>query len=129
MEMCYIFNKHNITFHCYADDVQIYVPLQTRSSAETLVTCLQEVHDWLKNNFLCLNMDKTEVIVFGESPFLNGVDSTIGPLDAYTKSSARNLGFIFDSDFKFEKQISAVVKSGFYHLKLLKPQSSFLGYL
>ncbi len=39
---------------------------------------------------------------------------------------ARNLGILFDSSLKFDKQISAVVKSCFYQLRLLSKVKPFL---
>jgi len=44
-----ILTKHNIPFHCYADDVQIYLPLnQNVNSLQQLMDCLTEIKSWLK---------------------------------------------------------------------------------
>ncbi len=64
-----IFRKHGVSFHCYADDTQIYLPLKQNKHAalESLFACLDEVKTWFSNFFLFLNESKTEVIVFGPS--------------------------------------------------------------
>ncbi|KAI2665842.1 RNA-directed DNA polymerase from mobile element jockey [Labeo rohita] len=63
-----ILRKYDISFHCFADDVQIYMPLKSEnSSTQSLQSCLQEVKDWLKLNFLNLNESKTEIVMFGSS--------------------------------------------------------------
>lgn len=64
-----IFRKHNVSFHCYADDMQIYLPLITEKKhvLNSLSACLDDVKSWLSKKFLFLNSDKSEVIVFGPS--------------------------------------------------------------
>lgn len=64
-----IFRKHGVSFHCYADDMQIYLPLakNTKCAIDTPSACLDDVKSWLSKKFIFLNTDKTEVIVFRAS--------------------------------------------------------------
>lgn len=56
----FIFNKYNISFHCFADDIQIYLPLQTnKDGIIALQTCLKDVESWMESNFLRLNENMT----------------------------------------------------------------------
>ncbi len=50
----------------------------------------------------------------------------LGFLTPYNTQCARNLGILFDSSLKFDKQILAVVKSCFYQLRLLIKVKPFL---
>lgn len=114
-----IFRKHKISFHCFADDVQIYLPLNSKTnSIEALSNCLGEIRDWMSLNFLHLNDKKTEIIIFGK-PDISGLNRAIGPLLSNYSPSVKNLGVIIDSSFKLEKQISSVVKTSFFQLRLL----------
>jgi len=66
--LCDILHKHGIDFHCSADDTQIYISFKPKdvSSACALVEkCIIDVRAWMAINFLCLNDNKTAVIVFG----------------------------------------------------------------
>ena len=108
-----IIRKHNIAFHFYADDLQLYLPLKSADSLQTLLDCLEEVKVWLGSNLLQINNDKTEVIIFGPSKSKTPRTADLGILSPYVKSHSRNLGVIFDSNFCFDKQIAAVVKSSF----------------
>uniref|UniRef100_A0A8C7WTF0 Reverse transcriptase domain-containing protein n=1 Tax=Oryzias sinensis TaxID=183150 RepID=A0A8C7WTF0_9TELE len=115
------FRKYNVSFHCYADDIQIYVPLKS-GGAEGLGNvqkCLAEIKSWMELNFLCLNKNKTEVFVFGKTDLLTGCCSAVGPLDPSDAPFIRNLGVNLYRQFKFDRQVSAVVQSSFYHLRLL----------
>ncbi len=53
-------------------------------------------------------------------------DFESGPLTPYNTTCAKNLGVWIDNNLKFGKQISAVVKSYFYHLRLLMKVKPFL---
>uniref|UniRef100_A0A3B1J046 Reverse transcriptase domain-containing protein n=1 Tax=Astyanax mexicanus TaxID=7994 RepID=A0A3B1J046_ASTMX len=114
-----ILRKHGISFHCYADDCQIYVPLKKKDkcSIEPLLKCLEDIKAWLAGNFLKLNEDKTEVMVFGGTTGTQPVD--LGSLAQYTKPIITNLGVKMDPDLKLDTQIKAVVKSSFFHLRQL----------
>uniref|UniRef100_A0A3B3QY49 Reverse transcriptase domain-containing protein n=1 Tax=Paramormyrops kingsleyae TaxID=1676925 RepID=A0A3B3QY49_9TELE len=124
-----ILKKYNISFHCYADDTQIYMPLirNDSHSFKRLLDCLEDIKAWMAFNFLNFNENKTEVLVFRPSAACDAyVD--LGPLEPYVKDTAKNLGIILDSNFKMEKQINTVVKSCFFQLRLLSKVKPFLSF-
>ena len=114
-----ILRKHGISFHCYADDSQIYVPLKKSDSfcVEPLLKCLQDIKDWMSLNFLNFNDKKTEVVVFGGTSVTPLVD--LASLAQYRKPIVKNLGVVLDADLKFDSQIKAVAKSSFFQLRQL----------
>lgn len=70
-------------------------------------------------NFLQLNHSKTQVILFGQNLHTKHPDSILCSLAPFYRISARNLDLIFDRCLKFDKQVSSVVKSRFYHLRII----------
>lgn len=81
-----IFSKHRISFHCYADDTQIYLPVKKEgNSLWHLLTCLKDLKTWLAVNFLHLNECKTENIVFSPSNVSGSTNINLGPLSIYGK--------------------------------------------
>lgn len=75
-------------------------------------------------NFLNLNGDKTEIIVFGH-PELLDVDY-LGPLTSNSRSTVRSLGVVLDGAFKLDKQISATVRSCFFQLRTIAKVKAYL---
>ncbi len=62
-----IIRKYKISFHCYADDTQLYIstkPDET-SKLSKLTECVKNIKDWMTSNFLLLNSDKTEILLIG----------------------------------------------------------------
>ena len=89
-------------------------------SLALLEDCLLDVGDWMRSSKLKLNLDKTEVLLFGtklhRKEFMKHflaklLDQEITPTD-----SARNLGVVFDGGLNFRKHISLVCRSGYYHI-------------
>jgi len=77
--------------------------------------------------FLALNANKTEVILFGPSDRYDSGTLDLDELNPHVTSSAKNLGFLFDSGLKFDhQQINSVIKSYFFHLRHLAKVKSFL---
>ena len=66
----------------------------------TLEKCIQEIRSWMRQNFLKLNDEKTEFLLFGSRQQLSKVSLpfiTIGDSQITPSSQARNLGDIFYS--------------------------------
>lgn len=63
----HVISRHGISFHCYADDTQLYIKTNPTPSValSTLSTCLEEIKTWMAANFLQLNSSKTEAILVG----------------------------------------------------------------
>ncbi len=61
----YIIRKYGIHFHCYADDTQLYISTRPEETSKLskLTECVKNVKDWMTNNFLLLDSDKTEILL------------------------------------------------------------------
>uniref|UniRef100_A0A669EB57 Reverse transcriptase domain-containing protein n=1 Tax=Oreochromis niloticus TaxID=8128 RepID=A0A669EB57_ORENI len=114
-----IFEKYNISYHLYADDIQIYFQLHDDDIAPSLhcfLECMREVREWLSDNSLILNEKKTEIVVFGNHIPRGLLADTFGSFATSFSDSVSDLGVLLDSSFKFNKQVSSVIKSSFYQL-------------
>uniref|UniRef100_A0A8C7X0A1 Reverse transcriptase domain-containing protein n=1 Tax=Oryzias sinensis TaxID=183150 RepID=A0A8C7X0A1_9TELE len=122
-----ILRKHGISFHLYADDSQIYLPLKKDNLSVTqLLSCLHDIKDWLALSFLSLNEKKTEVVIFGPNDFSGLSPIDLGSLTGFLKSTVSHLGVKLHSNFRIDQQISSVVKISFLSLRQLAKVKPFL---
>ena len=98
-----IIKKHNLHCHACADDTQIY--MQCKDNVESineaiskLENCIREAKDWMKQNSLKINEDKTEFIIFSNKPKTKDCHSLFVGHNCITLSDCiKNLGVTLDS--------------------------------
>ena len=81
--------------------------------------CLADIKEWMAQNYLQVNESKGEIILFGSPSTVDKISTDLGSLAPLVKPQVRNLGVIFDSELKFNKQINSVVKSCFFQLRMI----------
>ena len=82
--------------------------------------CVADGGGWMNRNMLKLNQEKSELIVFSSKHRIrrvNDLSLTIGGRLLRAVQSVRNLGVIMDSGLTMEKQVNAISKSCFYHIR------------
>ncbi|KAL9975453.1 hypothetical protein ACROYT_G012614 [Oculina patagonica] len=122
-----IIKRHNLEYHFYADDTQLYVAFKTDSldrmaqCKTSIEQCVCDIDNWMAVNKLKLNQEKTEVVLISSRyrprPPLESLQ--IGNVNVVPTSSARNLGAIFDQCFNLEEHIKSICKSSHYHIRNL----------
>ncbi len=104
------------------------LPLKRNNSTAitSLLRFLEEVKSWLAQNFLFLNEDKTEVIVFSPNENSQCISHELESLSIFRSSRVRNLGVLVEQHLTFDKHISSVIGSSFYQLCVLSKILYFL---
>ena len=121
-----IIRRHHMKLHIYADDTQVYVSVcPTTSNGVTLAVsrleqCINDVNEWMSQNFLKLNADKTEVIMLGFKAQLAKIDLptvNIAGVNIPIKSDpVKNLGVMFDCGLTMAAQVANITRSANFQL-------------
>ena len=121
-----IIKKYKLSYHIYADDIQIYtsfVPSDSTSiqfALTTLEKCIKEIQTWMTGNMLKLNNDKSEFFVATSSYFkrtMPDVALHIGDDVIIPSKDIRNLGIMFDDVMSMSTQVTTLTRSIIYHLR------------
>ena len=128
LPLAQIMEDHNISYHTYADDTQLYISVSSHdySPLFSLSKCIHQINEWMCQNFLQLNADNTEVIVFGPQNERSKISAHLNSMSLTSTDKARNLGVIIDSDLKFNNHLKLITKSAYYHLKNIARIKGFL---
>ena len=102
-----------------SDDNQLYISFSpiTVDAVLSLQRCLEAVLQWMQENGLRLNPDKTEVLRVG-CPSIGGLGNSLsfGGVTLTAKSEVHRLGVHLDLALNMETQVASVVYSTYFHL-------------
>ena len=129
-----ILRYHEMQFHFYADDTQLYISFSTNNDVELtnavrkIEECLSDLDKWMALNKLKLNKDKTELLYLysKHNPQQSLPPIRFGQDIIQPSQFARNIGVIFDSTMTMLPHISSICKSASYHLRNISRIRKFL---
>jgi len=105
-------------------------PFILSSSLCSLQRCVSSLHSWFIHNGLVLNPTKTEASCFGSSPRLQSFSSLTSIEVAGTSVSlvddVKLLCVTIDKHLNFDKHISNVCSSSFFHIRAIRHIRPFL---
>ena len=113
-----IIKRHNLTYHLYADDTQLYVSFKLgsddllSSAKSSIEICVQKMNNWM------ILMVSSELLLlslrYRPSPSLEFV--RVGGETIQPSSSVRNLGVILDPSADMEDHIKKICKTCHFDL-------------
>ncbi len=124
-----ILQAHGFSYHCYADDTQLYLSFQPDDPtvAARISGCLADISAWMKEHHLQLNLAKTELLVVPATPSLqHDFSIQLGTSIITPSTSVRNLGVIFDDQLTFKEHIAKTARSCRFALHNIRKIRPFL---
>ncbi len=124
-----IIQAHAFSYHCYADDTQLYLSFQPDDPtvAARISGCLADISAWMKEHHLQLNLAKTELLVVPATPTLqHDFSIQLGTSIITPSTSVRNLGVIFDDQLTFKEYIAKTARSCRFALHNIRKIRPFL---
>ena len=120
-----IIQRHGLSHHSYADDTQLYMTMDHSNNnwLDGLARnqlCVSEIREWMNQNMLKLNDDKTELIVFTskyKQDLYNYLSIMIGDTVVDCSSQVNDLGVIFDRVLSLRQHVSYTSKTCRFHLR------------
>ena len=122
-----VIKAHLPTVHCYADDTQLYLSFSPNIStgqfeAVTAIQhCVDDIRNWMTNDKLLLNDDKTEFLMIGTKQQLAKVNIDhilIGDCVIRPKGVVKNLGIWLDFTLSMNSHVNNSCSNAFSYLKV-----------
>ena len=127
-----IIEHNNIFYHSYADDTQLYIQCDNneesvRCAISHLEKCISEICEWMEQNSLKINQDKTEYIIFSSKPDqYKHISLTVGRDIMHPSEYVRVLGVTLDSQMNMHQHIANTCRSTYMHIRKINSIRQYL---
>ena len=127
--MSEIINRHNVSYHSYADDSQLYIQCDnneesTRCAITRFERCISDI---CGGNSLKINQDKTEFIIFScKSDQYNHLSINVGSEIIYPNKSVKILGITLDSNMNMQQDLVNTCRSSYMHIRKINSIRKYL---
>ena len=117
LRLNHVFEHHQLRYHMYADDTQLYVefphdqPAHATTATEPLSRCTADVKSWMVSHNLLLNECKTEAVVISAAQNRKRVQPPVDLVidvcgcSVTPKPFIRDIGFVFDDTMTMAAQM------------------------
>ena len=109
-----IIQRHELTYHLYADDTQLYMAFKLSDATykcdaiSQIEACVADIRIWMNDNFLKLNDDKTELLVItthDELSKISDISIKVGDQSIDIAKLCRSINFNLYSVWKIRKYL------------------------
>ena len=119
-----VIERHSILHHSYADDSQLQnsaTPDRLPDLIDSMRLCIDDIKDWMTDNKLKLNDDKTEVMVIASSRMSTALSIPesfdIGNASVPFSDTVKNLGVTLDCHLSLKTHVLNVVRTANFELR------------
>ena len=127
-----VISKHSVSHKLFADDTQLqksFYPHEYSDMTHSLSSCVTDVKDWMTENQLKLNDDKTEALLF---PLRQTATATLpssivlGTNDIPFSFAVRDLGFTLDSNLSMKEHVKKTCQTAYFELRRISSVRHYL---
>ena len=119
-----VIERHSILHHSYADDTQLQnsaTPDRLPNLIDSMRLCIDDIKDWMTDNKLKLNDDKTEVMIISSSRMSTALSIpesfVIGNGSVPFSDTVKNLGVTLDCHLSLKTHVLNLVRTANFELR------------